>query len=255
VVVAQLRDLGVAGGDVLLVHTSLRAVGPIVGGAAGLIEALVDAVGPTGTLVVPAWSDEDDVPFDPARSEVSAGLGVLPRVFWRRPGVLRASHVHAFAAHGPSAAALLRDPLPLPPHVLRSPVGRVYEADGKVLLLGVGHDANTTVHLAEVLASVPYGVPKHCTVLREGVPTRVDYRENDHCCARFALADGWLRAEGLQREGVVAHGHARLTRAREVVRVVCGHLEGDPLLFLHPPSSGCGDCDEARSGIAGVGPP
>jgi aminoglycoside N3'-acetyltransferase len=129
----------------------------------------------------------------------------------------------------------------------------VHKADGQVLLLGVGHDADTTLHLAELLAGVPYRVPRHVTVLRDGRPVRVDYGENDHCCARFALADGWLRERGLQREGPVGHAHARLARARDVVAVTVGHLARDPLLFLHPAGEGCEDCDEARASVASTG--
>src|SRR5690606_31764871 len=104
-----------------------------------------------------------------------ADLGVTAEVFRKLPGVHRSAHPFAFAAFGPHAAQILSDPLPTPPHRLESPIGRAWELDARVLLLGVGHDADTTVHLAEVLAGVPYGVPKHCTVLEGDRPVRVDY--------------------------------------------------------------------------------
>ena len=242
----QLRALGVKQGGVLLVHASFRAVRPIEGGPSGLIEALRDAVGPDGTLVMPSWSGDDDQPFDPMITPASPSLGVVADTFWRLPGVRRSEHVFAFAAVGPQAAAITADPLPLPPHIPESPVGRVQGLDGQVLLLGVGHDADTTLHLAEILAGVPYRVPKHCTVLQDGRPVRIDYRENDHCCARVALADGWLLAQGLQSEGRIGSAHARLARARDIVGVALEHLAHDPLLFLHSPGAGCGECDEAR---------
>jgi aminoglycoside 3-N-acetyltransferase len=73
------------------------------------------------------------------------GMGVVADTFWRLPNVLRSDSPHAFAAQGP-AAALITAPHPVGvPHGLDSPVGRVYELDGQVLLLGVGHDANTTI--------------------------------------------------------------------------------------------------------------
>ena len=164
---------------------------------------------------------------------------------------MRSGHLFAFAAAGPRAEEVTADPLPLPPHVPASPVGRVHELDGQVLLLGVGHDADTTLHLAELLGGVPYRVPKHVTVLRDGRPVRVDYGENDHCCERFALADGWLRERGLQREGLVGHAPARLARSRDVVRVARERLARDPLVFLHPADAGCDECDEARASVAG----
>lgn len=246
----QLRSLGVREGGLLLVHTSFRAVRPIERGPLGLIDALRDALGPEGTLVMPSWAGDDDEPFDPRSTPSSPSLGVLAETFRRLPGVRRSDHFHAFAALGPRAAEITRDPLPLPPHIPESPVGRVHDLDGQVLLLGVGHEADTTLHLAELIAGVPYRVPKYCTVLREGRPVRVDYGENDHCCLRFALADEWLRARGLQAEGRVGHAPARLARARDLVAVAVEHLERDLLLFLHPPSAECGECDAARASVA-----
>lgn len=243
----QLRALGVEKGTVLLVHTSYRAVRPIEGGPRGLIEALRGVLGPDGTLVMPSWTGNDDEPFDPVTTPASPDLGVVADTFWRLPGVIRSDHPFAAAAAGSQAARITSGALPLPPHAIESPVGRVYELDGQVLLLGVGHDADTTLHLAELLAGVPYRVPRHCTVLQEGSPVRIDYGENDHCCARFALVDDWLRERELQSEGRVGYAHARLARAREVVAVTLEHLAHEPLLFLHPPDTGCAECDEARS--------
>jgi len=221
-------------------------VGPIEGGPLGLIEALGSALGPGGTLVMPSWTGSDDEPFDPETTAASPDLGVVPDTFWRQRGVVRSNHPFACAAAGPYAQRITSDQLPIPPHIPESPVGRVYELDGEVLLLGVGHDSDTALHLAELLAGVPYRVPKSCTVLRDGCPVRIAYGENDHCCARFTFVDEWLRARGAQSEGHVGHAHARLARARDIVGVALEHLAHDPLLFLHPPSAACVECDEAR---------
>ena len=80
-----------------------------------------------------------------------------------------------------------------------------------------------------------YRLPAHATILRDGRATRVDYRENDCCCARFALVDEWLEAEGRQRRGPLGHGEARLARARDVVAVVTARLSADELAFLEQP--------------------
>jgi aminoglycoside N3'-acetyltransferase len=250
-VAAQLRTLAVERGGVLLVHTSFRAVRPVEGGPLGLIGALRDALGPDGTLVMPAWSCSDDEPFDPATTPASRDLGVVADKFWRLPGARRSDHPFAFAAEGPHAEQITSDPLPLPPHIPESPVGRVHQLDGQVLLLGIGHDVNTTLHLAEVLASVPYRVPKHCTILQDGRPVRIEYGENDHCGARFALAEGWLESRGLQARAQVGNAPARLARSRDIVALALEHLAADPLLFLHPPDAGCAECDAARASIRG----
>lgn len=158
--IQQILDIGVTPGGVLLVHCAFSKVKPIEGGPAGLITALETVLGPNGTLVMPSMTDDDDHPFDP-RSTPCPGMGVVADTFWRLPHVLRSDSPHAFAARGP-AAAMITAPHPVDvPHGLDSPVGRVYELDGQVLLIGVGHEANTTIHLAEYLAGVRYRRKKH----------------------------------------------------------------------------------------------
>lgn len=244
---AQLADVGVEPGGVLLVHTAFSKVKPTDGGPDGLIDALIAAVGPRGTLVMPSMSDDDEVPFD-VKATPCRAMGITADTFWRRPGVLRSDSPHAFAAIGPEASAILA-PHPIDvPHGLDSPVGRVYERDGRVLLLGVNHDANTTIHLAENLAGVRYRQTKRVTVTRSGKPDVIEYREIDHCCERFTLVDGWLDDAGLQRKGTVGRAEARLARSADVVEVVLSRLKLDETLFLHPVGVDA-ECDAARASM------
>jgi aminoglycoside N3'-acetyltransferase len=249
--VEQLVALGVRAGGVLLVHTAFSEVGPVEGGPEGLISALRQALGSEGTLVMPSMSGDDDHPFDPANTPTE-DMGVVAETFWRIPGVLRSDSPHAFAAAG-SRAAEITAPHPIDvPHGLDSPVGRMYELDGQVLLLGVGHDANTTIHLAENMAGVRYRRRKYTTVLRDGRPLRVEYEEVDHCTERFELVDDWLDELGAQQRGVVGHALARLARSRDIVDVVIDRLSEDETTFLHQPGVD-EQCDEARASIpAGV---
>lgn len=246
-VVDQLHALGVREGDVVLVHTSFRSVSPVEGGPAGLIEALSRALGPSGTLVMPCWTGDDSRPFDPATTPASADLGIVAETFRHLPSVLRGRHPFAFAARGPKAAEIIADPLVLPPHQANSPVGRVLDHDGRILLLGVHHDANTTLHLAEILAGVPYRVPHHITVLEDGRPKRIDYLENDHCCALFQRADDWLKQRSMQSDGIVGHAPSRLMRSHDLIETVMPHLQRDPWVFVHPRESGCEECAQARA--------
>jgi aminoglycoside N3'-acetyltransferase len=244
----QLLDVGVKPGGVLLAHTSFSRVRPIEDGPLGLIAAVRAALGPQGTLVMPSMTDDDDHPFDPA-STPCLGMGVVADTFWRLPGVLRSDSPHAFAAVGPHAAEITAPhPVDLP-HGPDSPVGRVHDFDGQVLLLGVGHDANTTIHLAEYLAGVRYRRRKYVTLLRDDQRTRYDYDEIDHCCQNFVLVDGWLDARGLQTRGRVGHAKARLTRSRGIVEVVTEQLRADETRFLHPPGVD-EQCDEARASLS-----
>jgi aminoglycoside 3-N-acetyltransferase len=124
----------------------------------------------------------------------------------------------------------------------------VYELDGQVLLIGVDHSANTTVHLAENLAGVRYRLPKQLTVLSAGVVTRLDYAEIDHCCANFESLSERLDARGLQRHGYVGQAPARLIRSRDIVAVALAKLNASETAFLHP-AGVCAECDDARASL------
>jgi aminoglycoside N3'-acetyltransferase len=245
--ISEILELGLKPGGVLLVHTSFSEVKPVEGGPVGLIQALQSTLGINGTLVMPSMSYDDDHPFD-KRSSPCPEMGVVADTFWRLPDVLRSDNNHAFAAQGPLAAKITAPPPLDIPHGLESPVGRVYELDGQILLLGVGQDSNTTIHLAESLAGVRYRRAKYLTLLKDGVPKRFDYREIDHCCQKFSLVDGWLDEKGLQRRGKVGHSEARLASSRDVVAVVTEHLEKNETIFLHPKGFDQ-ECDDAWASL------
>lgn len=249
--VQQLRELGVQPGDVLLVHIAFSRVKPVEDGPLGLIEALRTALGPHGTLVMPSMPDDDEVLFDP-RSSLCLGMGVVADTFWRLPGVRRSDSPHAFAAAGAHAAEITAPHPPDFPHGPDSPVGRVLALDGQVLLLGVGHTANTTIHLAEYLGGARYRIKKRALVMRHGRPTCLEYGEIDHCCRNFARVDDWLDARGLQRRGTVGHAEARLARSRDIVDVVAAQVRANPTVFLHPRGSD-EECDAAWASLVATG--
>jgi aminoglycoside 3-N-acetyltransferase len=246
-VCGQLTALGVRRGAVLVVHTSFRAVGPVDGGPLGLIAALRASLGPDGTLVMPTMTNGEGV-FEPTETP-TWGMGITAESFWRMRGVIRSTHPGgSFAAAGPDAIRICA-PQPLsPPHGADSPPGRAHTLGGQVLLLGVGHSENTTLHVAESIAKVPYSIAHPCVVQSAaGIVERVMIEETDHCCRGFARMDGWLRAAKLQREGRVGHADARLVEAKELVAVALEHLADDPLVFLCGPDAGCEECNEARA--------
>lgn len=172
--VADLRRLGVRPGDVLMVHASLKAIGPVEGGGQAVAEALLAAVGPEGSLMgYASWDrspyeetlngrvlDEatrrDWPAFDPETAGVYPGFGQLNDCLRRLPGARRSAHPDAsMVAVGAAANWLVR------PHRLGqalgpgSPLERFVKLDGRVLLLGAGPDAVTVLHYAEALADIP----------------------------------------------------------------------------------------------------
>jgi aminoglycoside N3'-acetyltransferase len=172
--VQQLRALGVRDGDSLMLHASLRRIGPVEGGAAGVIAALEEAVGPTGTLLMVlgaqdahAWINDrpedereallaDAEPFDNPRTPALADVGVLAEVLRTMPGTVVNDHPEGrFAARGGRARELLDG---LPWHDYYGPgsaLDRFIGAGGKVLRLGADEDTVTVLHHAEYLAEVP----------------------------------------------------------------------------------------------------
>lgn len=247
-VVRQLQSLGVQPGVVLLVHASFGAIGPLDGGPDAFIDALIEVVGAGGTIVMPSWTDDDDDVFDSKATPTDDHLGIVSDTFWRRTDVVRGTHPFAVAARGPKAAWISAAPFVLPPHAPDSGVARVHDLDGWVLLAGVDHDANTTIHLAELMAGAPYRQQYYVTVLEEGRPKRIDYGENDCCCRNFKLVGRWLRERGLERDGPLGHGHAILARSRDIVATVVDELRDDLCRFLCPRGT-CEDCDESWQSV------
>jgi len=151
----HLRALGVAAGDLVMVHTSMRRVGPVVGGAATLVAALDDAVGGDGTIVVGLGAPDLDTPFDPLTTPADPDVGILPEIIRRTPGTLVDAHPDGrFGVRGALAGELLAD---LPWNDYYGPgsvLERLVQRGGKVLRLGAGLDTVTLIHYAEYLAPV-----------------------------------------------------------------------------------------------------
>jgi aminoglycoside N3'-acetyltransferase len=172
--VADLHRLGVAPGDLVMVHASLRAIGPVVGGADGVVGALDAAVGVGGSVLMTigarddwAWVNEHpeqeratllagSVPFDAATAPSDPDVGVLAEVFRTTPGTLVSDHPEGrFAARGRWAADLVSD-VPWDDYYgPGSPLERLVDLGGKVLRLGADIGTVTLIHYAEYLAEVP----------------------------------------------------------------------------------------------------
>jgi aminoglycoside N3'-acetyltransferase len=172
--VADFRRLGVADCDLVMVHASLRAIGPVEGGAAGVVAALDAAVGDGGTVLMTigarddwGWVNEHPEgeraallagaePFDAATTPADPDMGVLAEVFRAMPGTLVSDHPEGrFAARGHRARDLVSD-VPWDDYYgPGSPLERLVAGNGKVLRLGADIGTVTAIHYAEYLADVP----------------------------------------------------------------------------------------------------
>jgi aminoglycoside 3-N-acetyltransferase len=170
----QIRELGVEPGDTLMVHASLRAIGPVDRGADGVIDALQAAVGPAGTLIMilgadlawysvsePSLESASDLakrfaPFDKDRTPAMREIGWLAEVFRRRPGVCVTDHPDGrFAAWGARADELLADTPWDHYYGPDSVLDRFCRMGGRILRLGANLDTVTALHLAEYRAALP----------------------------------------------------------------------------------------------------
>ena len=171
--VQGLRHLGLEVGMGVMVHSSLRSFGYVEGGPATVVDALMTAITPAGTLMLPSFNH--DVPFRPGGPGVYDPLvtpttnGAIPDDFWRRPGVSRSLNpTHPFAAWGVNAETYTtahHRTLTMGPD---SPLGLMCRDDGYVLLLGVDYASNTFHHCVEMSTGAP------CLGLRtEAYPVRL----------------------------------------------------------------------------------
>lgn len=151
----ELKSLGVQMNETLMVHASLRKIGRVEGGADALLDALLDAVGPGGTILMVLGADADE-PFDAQNSSAERDIGVLAEVFRRRNATRVNDHAAArFGACGSRAIELLE---PAQLHDYYGPgsvLARFTDVGGTVLRLGADADTITLTHWAEYLAKVP----------------------------------------------------------------------------------------------------
>ena len=170
----QLRRLGVQDGDLVMVHASLRRIGPVEGGAVGVIDAIDRAVGDAGTSMMTlgardywSWVNEhpeearpgllaDAEPFDARHTPADRDVGALAEAYRRQPGTVVTDHPEGrFAARGRLAEVLMADQPWDDYYGPGSPLERLVTAGGKVLRLGADVDTVTLLHYAEYLADVP----------------------------------------------------------------------------------------------------
>jgi len=237
----DLRSLGVADGMTLLVHTSMSALGWVAGGSQAVIEALIAAVGDDGTLVMPAHSTglsepsqwrnppvpeswwpiiRDETPAFDADLTPTRMMGVIAEGFRTYPEVRRSSHPQvSFAARGPNAGIVVADHSFDRPLGDRSPLGRLYDLDGYILLLGVGHVNNTALHLAEYRADYPgkEWVTQGAPVKIDGERRWVTFEDLEGDSDDFEAIGGAFGAAGFERRGQVGSGEGRLMNVRKLV--------------------------------------
>lgn len=248
--VADLAELGVSTGTTLLVHSSLSSLGWVCGGAVAVVLALEKVLGSDGTLTMPTHSGDLSDPsrwlrppipeswWEIVRREMPAydadmtptrGVGVIAECFRKQKGTLRSSHPSvSFAARGPMAKTLVEGTALDFPAGDGSFLGRLYDIDGWVLLLGVDFQCASSLHQAEFRAQYPSR-----RVIRCGAPVLVggerqwvefdDIESDDSDFPRIGV--GFIEDTGKVRTGRVACGTGMLMPHRSLVDYATSWME------------------------------
>ncbi len=235
----DLRALGVVAGMTLIMHSSLKSLGWVSGGPVAVIQALMDVVTASGTIVVPTQTSDysdpalwqhppvpeswwqiiyDTMPAYDPRITPCRFMGVIVETFRTWPGVLRSDHpADSFAAWGRYAEQVIKG------HTLDyglgegSPLARIYDLGGWVLLLGVGHDSNTSMHLAEYRAPDPEQTMLGAPILEDGQRVWKNYQDIEINSDIFSEIGADFERTGQVRLAKVGSADARLFRQRAAV--------------------------------------
>ncbi|WJE16245.1 AAC(3) family N-acetyltransferase [Halobacillus sp. ACCC02827] len=235
----DLRNLGVEEGMTVLVHSSMSSLGWVCGGPVTVIHALQDVLTPTGTLVMPAHSANMSDPagwgnppipeswWETVRAEMPAFdpvitpsyfMGQIAEAFRSFPDVKRSNHpVSSFAAWGKYSEEITKD------HSLdfglgdQSPLARIYDRDGYVLLLGTDYESNTSMHLGEYRSKCLKECTNGSPVYEDGKRVWRTYKDLEYEEERFPTIGEAFEKVHQVKKAPVGEAEARLLPQPAVV--------------------------------------
>jgi len=253
--VETFRDLGIETGDSLIFHSSYRSLGEVEGGPAAVVDALLEAIGPNGNLMLPAFNYTRPLPhpyYDPA--ETPCRTGIIPETGRKFPGAVRSLHpTHSVAVIGPDAEELTKDHLEGRAFGIGSPIDRLAKRGGKVLLIGVGNITNSMIHVAEEYAEIPKaswhdplpGIPVR---LPDGTVVEHQLDTSPSCSSAFGGIEQALRWKGMIRDAKLNTSKLQLMAGQDVVECARAIMakKADILLCTWPD---CKPCMGARQNL------
>lgn len=245
--VQSFYRLGVREGMTLEVHSSLSSLGYVIGGAQAVVDALLDAVGYQGTIVMPLqdsnnteptfWQNppadpalwdriRDQIPaFDGKTSDVPF-MGAVVENFRRRQGVYTSYHPNsAFAAYGKYAKLICSR------HRLdyslskSSPLGQLMQLNAYVLLIGVDYTNCTGMHLGEYRSGVRPVIIQGGAIETDAGREWVKYLDIDLDSDEFVEPGRQLEDMGLVKQAEIGKASCRLFPLRQAVDITSAYLQ------------------------------
>lgn len=242
-IAAGFVELGIGAGDVVLMHSSLSSFGHVDGGADAVIDGVLDAVGPTGTLVIPTLTGHEDLsPANPPHVDLrttTCWTGQIPETARQRAHAVRSTHpTHSCAALGARREEVTRDHHRSPtPCGLTSPYFRVAACGGYIAMVGCTLTACTTCHTAEELANLEYvcqkDVARGTCIDRNGqrIETPCRLHRYDGPERDFPALEPILLERGLMRIGSIGPCEVRLVRSMGLIETALDQLRFDPMFL------------------------
>ncbi len=241
----DLIRLGIRPDERLLVHSSMKAIGEVEGGADTVIDVFIHHLA-AGLLLVPThtWKEENNPGgiFDP-RTEPSC-VGILTERFRQRPGAIRSWHpTHSIAGLGKTAATFLAGE-----EFTRTPCprdgcwGRLYDIGARILFLGAPLKTNTYLHSVEEWHGIPDRIATQTTPfrIRTSAGTLIDCPQHRHFSSfgdvsqHYGKVESELLHRGIACEGRIGDACGVLCEARAMADLVGTHLQRDPHFFESP---------------------
>jgi aminoglycoside 3-N-acetyltransferase len=247
--IKSFRSLGIHKGTRLVVHSALRNLGPIQDGADTVLDALLSCIGSEGLLVMPTFTYQNEG-FNPAISP--SKTGILSEMLRKRPGAVRSLHpTHSITVVGDGAVALCEEHYLKPGLGIGSPLDLVAKMGGGILLLGVGHTSNSTVHVGEAYAKMPYldipfrpSDPSRIPILGS-VQMEVELLDPPGCSRAFGVIEALLRKRSAIQDGLIGKALIQWIVGEEVISATTELLRFDDTALLCSDPT-CYRCSKSR---------
>lgn len=246
--VAELEPLTLSG-KVVCVHSAMKRIGYVVGGVQAVVEALLETVGPDGTVMMPSYTGGISDPaewrfpavpaedietvrdqiclYDPLKSPTQS-MGAVAEYFRTYPGTIRSGHPQSsFTGNGRQAEDLLREHPMAFRFGVRSPLGTLCRMDGAVLLLGAPYRTTSLFHLVRSFLPDQESVVKRYPVAGQDGVEWVEAEDIAYPTVWFEDGMDFLIDQGIARRSVFGETQALTFPARDAVVALVGWLDGD----------------------------
>jgi aminoglycoside 3-N-acetyltransferase len=237
-IAGDLGDLGIAKGDIIMVHSSMKSLGRVPGGLETVVQGLLSAVGENGTILMPALSWMQQPHHIHNTRETPSNVGAIPEYFRQRQGTLRSVHpTHSVSGLGGAVKELFKDhPIDTTPVGPNSPFSRMIDMGARIVMLGCGLGPNTTMHGLEEHVNPPYLFGDECLY------TITDWNGNTYTrIYRQHGFEGWkqrydrvseLPDPSFIRRGKVLEAETFVLNTMALKRAALARLAEDPLFFV-----------------------